>query len=86
MQVDVPMLLLGLHPIAQVLAAHEPYGSPLTSGNHILGDIALKKTACPTIHKAFHYSKIPSRDNNNAIGHQQTALGEFLLVQLGTRT
>ena len=75
---------------AQALVVNEPSRFPWTSGYRIWRDIAQKKTAQPTIHKASglasHYSKIPHWDDNDAIGHQQTASGGFLQDELGTRT
>ena len=69
---------------SQMLAAHKSCRSPLTSGDHIRGCIALKTTAQLTIHKASHYSKISLWDNHNAVGHQQTASGGLLQVQQGS--
>ena len=56
----------------KTLAAHESCRSPLTSGDHMIhirGDFAQKTIVWLTIHKASHCSKIPCRDNHDAVGH-----------------
>ena len=51
------------------------------SFNVILPGKTVQKLSTTNDIQSIHYSKIPLRNNNCVVGHQQTALGGFLLVQ-----